>query len=96
MSKYSLLLLLLLIIFSTSIFGGHMGYTVDGMPQGSITSNESDPGTFGAFGWAWDSAKYMFHMSTFQVDSMPVWIASIFTIMSLMVTFLIISLIRGN
>jgi hypothetical protein len=95
LSKYALLLGLLITIFFTGLMGGHFGYTVNGVPQSGNLS-ASEPGILGVLSWSWEGIKFMFSMVTFRVDGMPAFVSVIFVIMSIMTIFLIVSLIRGN
>lgn len=89
-SKLAVLTMLLVIIFTVSIFGGHFGYTVDGVPQGGEV-NES-PGILGALSWGWNGLSFLFSMTTFQVDDMPVVISTIFLLMSLVSIVVLVSM----
>lgn len=95
LTKYSVLLGLLIVQCFSGLIGGHFGYTVNGVPQGGAVSAVA-PGILGVVEWVWDSMIFMFHMVTFQVDGMPAFVNIIFIIMSIMTVFLIVSLIRGN
>ena len=99
-SKYGLLIFLLVVIFSVAGFGGYAGYTVDGVPQAGsldegVVESEEVPGILGVVEWVWDSVVFMFDMITFQVDGMPAFINTIFLLVGLLIVFLIVSLIRG-
>jgi len=93
-TSYGLLLFLLVVIAVVSGFGSCAGYTVSGLEQGGMSAQA--PGLLGVLDWVWDSIKFMFHLSTFQVDNMPAFISIIFVIMSLMTGFIIIKLVRGS
>jgi len=95
LSKYSLLLGLLIVMVVTGLFGSHFGYTVNGVPQGGVLMEEA-PGVLGIFSWVWSGITFMFQMVTFRVDGMPIFIGVIFGVMSVMVVFLIVSLVRGS
>jgi len=95
LSKYSLLLGLLIVISFSGLIGSHFGYTVNGVPQGAGIS-ETAPGILGVVEWVWDSMVFMFNMVVFRVDGVPAFVGVIFIVMSIMTVFLIISLIRGN
>jgi hypothetical protein len=103
-TKYGLLIGLLIIMVVVGLFGGHFGYTVHGVPQGGQVYEEPDIGGWlswvepilGIVSWVWDGITFMWDMVTFQIDGMPVFISSVFLIMSLLSVFLILSLIRGT
>jgi len=95
MTKYNVLLGLLCVIFTVSAFGGHFGYTVNGVPQGGMVEQTS-PGALGVVDWIFDSIGFFFSMVAFRVDGVPAFINAIFVIMSIMVVVLIVSLIRGT
>jgi len=96
LSKYSLLIGLLIIMLTVGLMGNHFGYEVDGVPQGAALTQGGTPGLLGIVDFVWDSIVFMFNMTTFQVDGVPVWVGAIFLIMGLMVVFLIVNIIRGN
>jgi hypothetical protein len=96
LSKYSLLIGLLIIMLTVGLMGNHFGYEVNGVPQGAALTQGGNPGLLGILDFAWDSIVFMFNMTTFQVDGVPVWVGAIFLIMGLMVVFLIVNIIRGN
>jgi hypothetical protein len=96
MSKYDLLLGLVITMVTTSLFGGHFGYEVNGVPQASAMAHEASPGLLGILDFAWDSTLFMFNMTTFQVDGMPIFISAIFLVMGIAVVWLIVNLIRGS
>jgi len=93
-TSYGLLLFLLVIIAVVSAFGSCAGYTVSGVEQAAVST--SAPGLLGVIDWMWESLKFMFNMTTFQVDNMPAFLSVIFIIMQLMTLFLIYRSIRGN
>ena len=94
MTKYAVIMFLLVVQTVVGLFGGYAGYEVAGVPVVGDISEEA-PGIFGIIEWVWDSLTFMFYMLTFQVDNMPVFISAIFVIMLLMSIYLVISLIRG-
>lgn len=89
-SKLGVLILMLVIIFTVSLFGGHFGYTVDGVPKGGDISEA--PGILGAISWAWNGLAFVYDMMSFQVDNMPVIINTIFLIMGLVTLFLFVTM----
>jgi hypothetical protein len=95
LSKYGLLAGMLCVMIFSSLVGGHFGYTVNGVPQTADLSLAT-PGFLGVVEWVWDSIVFMFNMVTFRVDGMPVFVSAIFVVMSVLVVFLIVSLIRGD
>jgi hypothetical protein len=95
LSKYNLLLGLLIVMFAVGGVGGHFGYSVNGVPQGGVIGGSS-PGILGVVDWIWSSIGFLFSMVTFRVDNMPSFVSAIFVIMSIMVVVLIVSLIRGT
>jgi hypothetical protein len=96
LSKYAVLAGLLSVIFSVSLFGNHFGYTVNGVPQGAALTHGTSPGLLGIVDFLWDSTVFMFNMTTFQVDGMPAFVATIFLIMGLMAVFIIVNIVRGT
>lgn len=92
MSVYELLIILLILIFSVAGFGGCAGYEVAGVPQGGAVES---PGIFAMLDWSWEALEFLFYMTTFQVDDMPVFISTIFVIMGLLTIFIIIRMVRG-
>lgn len=96
LSKYGLLIGLLIVMLTVGAFGNHFGYEVNGVPQGSSLTQGANPGLLGILDFAWDSIVFMFNMTTFQVDGVPAWVGMIFLIMGLAVVFLIVEIIRGN
>jgi hypothetical protein len=87
LTKYAVLLGLLIIIVTVAQFGAHFGYTVNGVPQAGAVPGESS--------W-YDGIVFMFTMVTFGIDGVPGFLSAIFLIMNIMVLYLIISLIRGT
>jgi hypothetical protein len=95
MSSYILMGAFIVILLTVSIFGGHFGYTVNGVPHAGAVSTQN-PGIFGALGWVWDSVQFLFEMMTFQIDGMPAWWSGVSIFMVLMIAYLFIKLIRGT
>jgi len=107
-SKYGLLLGLLIIMVVASIFGGHFGYSVSGVPHGweaaqagsSWWGNVLEFWGFGAVmdvvAFTLESINFMFNMALFRIDNMPAFISVIFLVMSLMTAYLIVNLVRGT
>jgi len=94
-TKLGTLAFFLVIIFTVSVFCGHFGYTVDGVPQGA--SIEGQPGLLGAISWASDAFGFLFNLMTFQVDNTPELIGIIFIIMSLLsLTILVMMFLPGG
>ena len=93
-SAYGLLAFLLIMIGTVSGFASYAGFTVKGVPIGGEAI--SSTGLLGLVEWAWNSLVFLFTMSTFQVDDMPILLSGIFLIMELLAVFLIIRTIRGN
>ena len=89
-SKLGVLALLLVIIFTVSVFCGHFGYSVDGVPQGGIV--EGKPGLLGAVQWGWDALVFLFNMMSFQIDGVPELIGIVFIIMSLLSAFILVTI----
>lgn len=107
-TKYGLLMFLLVVMMTVSIFGGYFGYTVRGVPQG-VSVERSEPtwwenslefvglgALVGVMSFTWNAIGFLFNMATFQIDNMPVFISVIFLIMSILVVAIIVSLIRGT
>ena len=95
MTKYAVLLAILIINFVISQVGVFAGYSINGVAQGSAFSGEN-PGIFGIIEWVWDSISFMFNLATFQVDNVPAVIAGLFIIVQLMFIYLVVNLIRGS
>lgn len=94
-TSYAVLALMLVIILTVSVFGGHFGYTVNGVPKaGAVSGN--NPGLLGALGWVWDSVQFFFDILSFRIDGMPSWFSAVMIFMLLMVVFILIKLIRGT
>jgi hypothetical protein len=93
-TKYGILVGLLVIMITSALFGAHFGYTVNGAPA-IITMSEA-PGEMNLWDWIWNGAEFLFNMVTFQIDDMPVVVNSLFLIMSLLVVVIIVSLVRGT
>jgi len=96
MSKYDVLIGLVIVMITTGLFGNHFGYEVNGVPQGAAMTQGATPGLLGILDFAWDSIVFMFNMTTFQVDGMPVFMGAIFLVMGLSVVWLVVNLIRGS
>lgn len=94
MTKQSLLLLLLLIMFITSMIAPHVGYTSGGEVQGGFSADNATDENF--VSWTWESIEFFWNMTTFQIDNMPMIIQAMWTIMSLMTGLLIVLIVRGN
>ena len=95
MNKYAVLGALVVVILVVGIFGAHFGYSVDGVPVRQDAPDEA-PGILAVVDYVFGMLAFLFSMITFQVDGMPIWVASIFIFMSLMALTLTISLIRGT
>jgi len=95
MTKYDVLLGLLIIQLTSGLVGNHFGYAVNSVPQGA-TAATANPGLLGIVDYLWDSGVFLFNMTTFRVDGMPVFVSAIFTIMAILVVFIIINIVRGN
>ena len=95
MNKYTIIIGCLVIIAVVAAVGGAAGYTVDGVPVSSGLET-SRPGILGVVSWVWNSLAFLFTMMTFQVDGMPWWIVMVFYIMSMMVAYVIVNLVRGT
>jgi hypothetical protein len=111
-TKYGIIFLFLVIIFTVSLFGGHIGFKVDGVPQGGDITDITQERHEG-FWWnvvyfwhlegvadfltvAWNGMSFLFNMLLFRIDGMPVVFSAIFWIMSFMVLIVIVSLARGT
>jgi hypothetical protein len=93
-SKYGTLAMILVFVFTVSAITVHFGYTVAGVPQAGM--EVSRPGFLALWDWAWDMCSFLFDMSTFRIDEMPLAISGIFDVLEILALFLGISLIRGN
>lgn len=107
-SKLGLLAALLVIIFTVSAFGGHFGYTVNGMPKGGETSvlppGEYKIGDVPFFDteptitvdknedWFGNAFSYFFDMVSFSVDDVPELFNYVFIFISILVVAVAISL----
>lgn len=79
MTKIGVLICIIVVILTASVFGAHFGYEVDGVPQ----SGE---------GWSLlDGMTYFAHMITFSIDGVPAEISGIFILISLLVVYIIAS-----
>lgn len=103
LTKYGLLFFFLIVMVTVSIFGSYAGYEVNGVPQeqwetGKLQLDWWNPLTWivDVLNWIWGCISFLFYMVTFQIDGMPGPVSMIFIVTSLMVAFLIISLIRGT
>lgn len=82
-SSLAVTVALIVIILVVSIFGGFAGFSVNGVPV-------AEGGSIGI-----DSIQFMFAMTTFSIDGMPIFISAIFLLMELIAVILIVRLIRG-
>lgn len=94
MTKISLLALCVIIMLTVGYIGQHMGYTVDGVPQGDIAIDQPT-GLLGQLDALVDSFKFIWHMSSFGIDGMPPLISLIFLLIDIMVVIVIFMIIRG-
>jgi len=46
-------------------------------------------------GWFFNSIGFLFRLVTFQVDGMPVFVSSIFVVISVLAVWLIVGVVRG-
>lgn len=102
-SKYAILVLCTVVILTTGFVGGKVGYTVNGVPHGGTdyveaqTDNPWIPnfieGIIDALG---DAFGFLWDMLLFNIDDVPYFINMIFVVMSLVVLFIIVSLVRGT
>lgn len=103
MTKYDVLIMLLVVILVSSIIGGQLGYTVNGVPQGAsdyISEEENNPwipdfieGFTDAIG---ATVGFVWHMITFGIDGVPFWVSMVFLAMNLLTLYLGYNAIRGN
>jgi len=82
-SKFGVLALLLVLMFVPAAFAGHFGYTVNGVPQGGLSTS--------AGGMVMDTIGYLNHALTFSIDGMPAGFSLFFVFLTLMMIAVIIS-----
>lgn len=91
MTKEGLFSLIAVIIIITTIVGGYVGYTangvsIDGWNSANLTGLQA----------AGNSLAFMGNMLTFQIDDVPYWLSGIFLFMSFVMIYLIAQLVRGT
>ena len=79
-SKYALLTLILVLIFTMGAFGARFGWEVDGVPKGG------DIGATPAFLW---------DMVAFQIDGRPALMSGVFDIILILIIFMAVNWVRG-
>lgn len=79
-TKYGAVIIILVLMATVSIFGGYLGYTVNGIDT---------QGDFAA-------AMFWINCMTFRVDGMPIYIGAVFWILTAVFGLVIVSLIRGT
>ena len=87
MGHYDIFILMIIVVFTVSIFGGQLGYTVDGVPNVEPGSDHNI---------IVDAIGFIGDIVTFQVDDCPAVVNSIFIIMCLLTLYLGYNAIRGN
>lgn len=86
MTKYDVLIMVVIVVLVTSLLGGVWGYTVDGVP------NSPD----GETNVLVDAVGFFIDMITFQIDNVPIWISAVFLGLNLLMLYLCYNAIRGN
>ena len=86
-SKFGVLALLLVLMFVPAIFAAHFGYTVNGVPEGGLSTNSG--------GMVLDAIGYLTHSLTFSIDGMPPAMGFFFIFVIIMMIAVIISMF-GN
>lgn len=86
--------LFIMILLSTSVFSNYHGYSVSGITYGYELTAPTN--LLEILDWVWETGAFLFNISTFQVDNIPVFVASIFIFIELMTIFIILKLIRGS
>ena len=81
-SSYGLLALLLVVTATIGFFGGHFGYSVNGIPV--------EAGNTVGLDWG-----FLFLLLIFSVDGVPAFLSAIFLVMQIMTGFLIVNIVRG-
>lgn len=108
MNSYSILSLFVIINLTVSTFGAKLGYHVNGVAKGIIEKNQ-DPSFFETMiEGSWlpgfvkdtilsisDNLEFLWYLTTFQVDNVPIFLSLVFIFMNIMLVFIIIKLIRG-
>ena len=89
-TRLSVTTMFLVIILVVSVFGGHFGYSVNGVPQGGLV--EGQPGILGALSWGWNAIGFYFSMMTFQIDNVPVEVNIVFLVINIITLLMIVSL----
>lgn len=95
MGSTSLLLGILIIQLVVSMAGSHFGIAGITAPVTGATVSSEAPGILGAVGWAWESLDFWWKMNSFQVEGMPVFVSSVFLLMTVTGVVLVIKLVRG-
>jgi hypothetical protein len=109
--KFLMTALLFIVIFVTGYFGQHFGYTVDGVPKGSLSETEITEtvkiGDIPFFDYeptievdksdSWSAAlTYIWDFASFRIDDVPPWLTGFFDLMILLALVLIWTMIRGG
>lgn len=89
-TRIGVLIFILVLVLTSSCFGSHLGYTVDGVPKGGSLSNEQ-PGILGAISWGWDSIQWLIDLTGFQMD-VPAEVSGFFIMIILVAGFIVVSL----
>lgn len=92
LSKYSLLLGLIIVMFFVSLIGAHFGFTVNGVPLGGLALNHSS-GILGMLDMLWAALEFLFCMATFTIDGVPAILCGVFTIMTIMTGYMLLELL---
>lgn len=86
MSKYDVIIMIIILIIVTSILGGVFGYTVNGVPS----HPDEDTNILV------DGIVFFYSMMSFQIDNMPIYVGAVFWVLSLLSLYLLYNALRGN
>lgn len=80
-SKYALLTLILVMVFTLAAFGSHFGYEVNGIPKGGEIGVEP---------------LFLWDLATLSIDGLDPLFGMAFDIIIILVGFIALSWVRGN
>lgn len=96
MTKTDWFVLIIVVLFATTIIGSQLGFSINGEPITDIQANADNLTDENPISFAADSMEFLFGMIFFSIDGMPAIVSAIFDIFCLIAIFLLILIIRGN
>lgn len=97
MRDNEVLIICILIIFTTIVFGGHLGLAIS--QSGDINTpglSHDTPNPVNFFGWLWQGIAFYFAITSFSVPGMPYEVGLIYIIVTLLPAFILLKFVRGT